>query len=104
MSDYIELQNKTFGELSSTKENNIGCRCPKTGIENVLSEDEFDEEEIHIDEELDEYLTLYYNSLKVYDMMKSYVYKTSVPIYDNLIHMDVFELLYPNYNNDKYFF
>ena len=97
MSDYIELQNKTFGELSSTKENNIG-------IENVMSEDEFDEEEIHIDEELDEYLTLYYNSLKVYDMMKSYVYKTSVPIYDNLIHMDVFELLYPNYNNDKYFF
>lgn len=97
MSDYIELQNKTFGELSSTKEND-------TGIENVMSEDEFDEEEIHIDEELDEYLTLYYNSLKVYDMMKSYVYKTSVPIYDNLIHMDVFELLYPNYNNDKYFF
>ena len=69
-----------------------------------MSEDEFDEDEMHLDEELDEYLKLYYNSLRVYDIMKSFVYKSYLPIYDNLFHVDVFELLYPQYESDKYFF
>ena len=94
MSDYIELQNKSTDETVLNKEIDL--------IND--QEEEFDEEELHIDEELDEYLELYYNSLKIYDMMKSYVFKTNVPIYDNLRHMDVFDLLYPNYDNDKYFF
>ena len=60
------------------------------------------------DEELDEYLCNYYNSLRVYDIMKTLKDMVSrigeVPLYDNLTHSDVYELLYPTYDNQGYMF
>ena len=68
---------------------------------NLDTDDEFNEEdELQIDEELDEYLTYYYNSLRVYDIMKTLKEQvdniSNIPLYDKLTHIEVFELLYPN--------
>jgi|688.fasta_scaffold272925_2 hypothetical protein len=76
---------------------------------NVDTDDEFNEEdELQIDEELDEYLTYYYNSLRVYDIMKTLKEQvnniSNIPLYDKLTHIEVFELLYPNYDNNGYMF
>ena len=77
--------------------------------ETIESDEEFNEEdELQIDEELDEYLCFYYNSLRVYDTMKSLKEIAdnigNIPLYDNLTHTDVFDLLYPNYDNKGYMF
>jgi hypothetical protein len=76
---------------------------------NLDTDDEFNEEdELQIDEELDEYLTYYYNSLRVYDIMKTLKEQvnniSNIPLYDKLTHIEVFELLYPNYDNNGYMF
>ena len=76
---------------------------------NLATDDEFNEEdELQIDEELDEYLTYYYNSLRVYDIMKTLKEQvdniSNIPLYDKLTHIEVFELLYPNYDNTGYMF
>ncbi len=76
---------------------------------NLATDDEFNEEdELQIDEELDEYLTYYYNSLRVYDIMKTLKEQvnniSNIPLYDKLTHIEVFELLYPNYDNNGYMF
>ena len=77
--------------------------------ETIDTDDEFNEEdELQIDEELNEYLTYYYNSLRVYDIMKTLKEEvdniSNIPLYDNLTHIEVFELLYPNYDNNGYMF
>lgn len=75
----------------------------------TIEEEEFNEEDdLQVDEELDEYLCNYYNSLRVYDIMKTLKDMVSrigeVPLYDNLTHSDVYELLYPTYDNQGYMF
>jgi hypothetical protein len=67
--------------------------------------DYFDEDaDFQIDGELDEFLRLNNNSVKLYDIIKNISFNSVLPIFDKVLLADVFELLYPNYENEKYFF
>ena len=67
--------------------------------------DYFDEDaDFQIDGELDEFLRLNNNSVKLYDIIKNISFNSVLPIFDKVLLADVIELLYPNYENEKYFF